>query len=477
MTATELIRKIQNGKTAVLGFGISNVPLTEYLLSLGAALTVRDKKSFDKLPPEAAALRERGVRFLTGEDYLAGLSGDVIFRSPGIRPDLPEIADAVRAGAVLTSEAELFFLLSPCRKVGITGSDGKTTTTTVTSLLLAEAIRLTGGRGRAEVGGNIGIPLIRQLPRLTKEDFICAELSSFQLMTFTAFSPEVAVLTNLSPNHLNWHTGMEEYAGAKENIFRHPPCRALVTNAANATTAAIAARAQQDLPVTLFSSAGRPAGGARRIWLEGGDVLTEAGGAPFCLFPDVSRIRIPGLHNVENYMAAAGAVLAAGFSEETAAAALAAVAPSFGGVEHRMEFVRRLSGVDYFNSSIDSSPTRTAAALSSFADRKSVLICGGSDKHIPFDSLARTLAAHAKAVVLTGETMGKIAAAIDASPEAKASPLRVFCEPDFALAVKKAASLAEPGERVILSPACASFDAFPNFEVRGRRFKELVLAL
>ncbi len=477
MTATELIRKIQNGKTAVLGFGISNVPLTEYLLSLGAALTVRDKKSFDKLPPEAAALRERGVRFLTGEDYLAGLSGDVIFRSPGIRPDLPEIAAAVRAGAVLTSEAELFFLLSPCRKVGITGSDGKTTTTTVTSLLLAEAIRLTGGRGRAEVGGNIGIPLIRQLPRLTKEDFICAELSSFQLMTFTAFSPEVAVLTNLSPNHLNWHTGMEEYAGAKENIFRHPPCRALVTNAANATTAAIAARAQQDLPVTLFSSAGRPAGGARRIWLEGGDVLTEAGGVPFCLFRDVSRIRIPGLHNVENYMAAAGAVLASGFSEETAAAALAAVAPSFGGVEHRMEFVRRLSGVDYFNSSIDSSPTRTAAALSSFADRKSVLICGGSDKHIPFDSLARTLAAHAKAVVLTGETMGKIAAAIDASPEAKTSPLRVFCEPDFALAVKKAASLAEPGERVILSPACASFDAFPNFEVRGRRFKELVLAL
>ncbi|MBQ4297185.1 MAG: UDP-N-acetylmuramoyl-L-alanine--D-glutamate ligase, partial [Clostridia bacterium] len=283
MTATELIRKIQNGKTAVLGFGISNVPLTEYLLSLGAALTVRDKKSFDKLPPEAAALRERGVRFLTGEDYLAGLSGDVIFRSPGIRPDLPEIAAAVRAGAVLTSEAELFFLLSPCRKVGITGSDGKTTTTTVTSLLLAEAIRLTGGRGRAEVGGNIGIPLIRQLPRLTKEDFICAELSSFQLMSFTAFSPEIAVLTNLSPNHLNWHTGMEEYAEAKENIFRHPPCRALITNAANATTAAIAARAQQDLPVTLFSSAGRPAGGARRIWLEGGDVLTETAGKPFCL--------------------------------------------------------------------------------------------------------------------------------------------------------------------------------------------------
>ncbi|MBQ7172095.1 MAG: UDP-N-acetylmuramoyl-L-alanine--D-glutamate ligase [Clostridia bacterium] len=477
MTETELIRLIRRGQTTVLGFGISNVPLTEYLLSLGAALTVRDRKNFKDLPPQAAALREKGVRFITGEGYLDGLSGDVIFRSPGIRPDLPGIAAAVADGAVLTSEAEFFFLSSPCRKVGITGSDGKTTTTTVTSLLLSEAIRLTGKKGKAEVGGNIGIPLIRQLPLLTEEDFICAELSSFQLMSFTAFSPEVAVLTNLSPNHLNWHTGMEEYAAAKENIFRHPPCRALVTNAANETTAAIAARAEKDLPVTLFSSAGKPAGGARRIWLEGGDILTEAEGKTAVLFSGVSRIRVPGVHNIENYMAAAGAVLASGFSGETAAAALGAVAPSFGGVEHRMEFVRRLRGVDFFNSSIDSSPTRTAAALSSFPDKKSVLICGGSDKHIPFDSLARTLAARAKAVVLTGETGEKIAAAIEASPEAKASSLRVFREPDFARAVQKAASLAEEGDRVILSPACASFDAFCNFEERGRRFKELVLAL
>jgi len=311
------------------------------------------------------------------------------------------------------------------------------------------------------------------MSRLKNDDIAVTELSSFQLQAAKR-SPEVAVITNITPNHLNWHTDMEEYTEAKKHIFASPQCKALVTNAENEITAAFA---RLSLQVTLFSSLRRPEDGARRIWLEDNSIKYEnEQGQTFLLLDDTAKVLLPGKHNLENYMAACGAALACGYTPKEVAAAMEKTAPSFGGVEHRLELVREFNGVKYYNSSIDSSPMRTTAALSTFPDRKSILICGGADKKIPFDLLAETLSVKARAVVVTGQAAPQILAAIESCPACRENGLEVIHVPDFDGAVNKAKEIARAGERVLLSPACTSFDAFPNFEVRGRHFKELVNA-
>ena len=464
----EFLNQIHGLTCAVLGFGVSNRPLVRFLLELGAKrITVHDKKSIEELGEEAETLAARGVTFVTGDAYLDTIEADVIFRSPGIRPDKGGLPAALARGAFLTSEMELFFAMTPARILAVTGSDGKTTTTTLISKILARELEK-GGEGKVYVGGNIGEPLLPRVREMTAKDFAVVELSSFQLMTMKQ-SPWRAVITNLTPNHLDWHTDMEEYLEAKLNICSHPEISLLVTNAENDVTAKVAG--EYEGRITLFSSKnsdGDTLTGGKvdrcAIYEKNGEIYTFDGKNEISILK-TADIRLLGRHNVENYMAAIAAL-----DGLVSAESIREVARTFGGVEHRLEFVRELDGVRYINSSIDSSPTRTAAALSALSE-KPIVICGGYDKHIPFEPLGIALCERAKKVVLTGATAEKIAEAI-AGTGMKAPP--VYLESDFKEAVCRARSLAAKGDIVLLSPACASFDAFENFAVRGRFFKKIV---
>ncbi len=465
----KLLEFIKNGRCEVLGLGISNLPLCRFLVDNGAVNVYgRDKKSEAELGAVASELKALGLTLITGENYLDGIGGGtpeltLIFRAPGIRPDLPQIRAATENGAVLTSEMELFFELTECETlIGVTGSDGKTTTTTLIGEMLKEQIHLDGDDREVFVGGNIGKPLLPRLDEVKKNDFVVVELSSFQLMTMRR-SVHRAVLTNLSPNHLDWHTGMDEYRDAKTNLFSHEPCESLTVNYEDPTAFAFGKNFKGS--VTYFSSEREPSGSA--VFARDGKVIASNGiGEEEML--NISSIRLPGRHNLQNYMAAISATRGLVSRE-----AVKNVAERFCGVEHRCEFVREKDGVKYYNSSIDSSPTRTAAALSAFG-RRVVIICGGYDKKIPFEPLALSLCRHAKTVVLTGATAGKIKSAILECPEYSPEIFELIERPGFEAAVRAASESAEPGDIVILSPACASFDAFKNFEERGMYFKALV---
>jgi len=463
-------KRFENKTCTVVGLGISNLPLIDFLLLHGARVTGRDKKPRHELGEIAADLEARGVRLCLGDGYLDEICEDVIFRTPGLRPDHPALAAAVARGAILTSEMELFLELTPATVLGITGSDGKTTTTTLTGLILEAECRRRG-TGRVFVGGNIGTPLLPLVTEMTAEDFAVVELSSFQLQTATR-SVHDAVVTNVTPNHLNWHIDMDEYILAKTNIYRHSPCRRLVTNAENEITRTLAAAFAGK--VTLFSSKKHkreefslPDGGVA-IYERDGVILLDDGKDARAVVR-VEDILLPGVHNLENYMTAI-ALTAPYASRES----VEQVARSFGGVPHRLERVRVLDGVTYYNSSIDSTPTRTAAALSALTARP-IVICGGYDKHVPFEPLAEALCRRASAVILTGATAKKIREALDGCKRVQSGDLPIYEEADFVAAVTLSRRIASPGDVVLLSPACASFDAFKNFEERGETFRRTVL--
>ncbi|MBQ3099857.1 MAG: UDP-N-acetylmuramoyl-L-alanine--D-glutamate ligase [Clostridia bacterium] len=441
-----------NKKVCVIGMGVSNTPLVEWLLAHGAIVTARDKKGYDELNDKAKELVDSGVKLISGENYLCDIEDDYIFRTPGLRYDAPELVAAVEKGSVLTSEMELFFELCPAHIVAVTGSDGKTTTTTLISKILEAA-------GKVYVGGNIGAPLLPFVEEMTKDDWAVLELSSFQLHTMKR-SPDIAVVTNLSPNHLDYHRGMEEYVEAKKNIFLHQkPGSKLVLNMNNDITRSFEAEAADGCEVLFFADESGVCERDGAIWYKGEKVI------------DVDDILLPGHHNVENYMAAIAATYPIVGAEP-----IRELARTFGGVEHRLEFVREKDGVRFYNSSIDSSPTRTTAALSAFKE-KVIVILGGYDKQIPFEPLAKPLCEHCKTAVLCGATAKKIRDAVENSPEYKEAPFEMIDADNFEDAVLKAASMAVAGDNVVLSPACASFDAFPNFMVRGNRFKEIVRSL
>ena len=457
---------------SLLGAGVSNMPLAEAAARSAAKLTVRDKKSPAELGAAADTLTSLGAELITGEAYLDGITEDLVFRSPGIRPDLPGLTAAVERGSTLTSEMELFLSLEPCPVYAITGSDGKTTTTTITSLLLEAGL----GKEHVFLGGNIGEPLLHRYPKITSDDVVAVELSSFQLMTVDA-PVEVAAITNMSPNHLNWHTDMDEYVWAKKRLLAK--CGRAVLNYDNDLTREAAFEMQKTgTPVTFFSLKPIPDGVLRDIdsavWLDGDGIYSDFPGEGVREVMKRSDIRLPGIHNTANFMTAI-AVTHGKVSYE----AVREIARTFGGVEHRLEFVRELDGVTYINGSIDSSPTRTAAALSALDDRPVVLIVGGSDKNLDYAPLAETVfASTVHTLVLTGETMEKVYAAVteaDGYADAAAKGLKIVKNPSFDGAVADARALAKAGDTVILSPAAASFDAFPNFMVRGRHFKELVM--
>ncbi len=446
---------LRGRRIAVLGIGVSNRPLIRMLLARGLCVTACDKTPREKLDDAVLQLEKDGAALHLGEGYLDGLDADVIFRTPGMRPDLPQIRRLTDRGAVLTSEMEAFFAVCPCRIIAVTGSDGKTTTTT----LIAEILRHAGKT--VWLGGNIGTPLLPRAGEMRPEDVAVVELSSFQLMTMTQ-SADVAVVTNLAPNHLDVHRDMAEYVAAKQNVFLYQSADGLlVLNMDNAITNGFAEKARGR--VVKFSRRGVPEHG---VYLQDGVIFRDGK-----KIMDASDIRIPGVHNIENYMAAACAV--EGLASD---ADIDAVARSFAGVEHRIELVRELRGVRYYNDSIASSPSRTIAGLHSF-DQKVILIAGGYDKHIPFDTLGGEICAHVKTLILCGATADKIRTAVTGAEAYAPGRPDILQADDLAQAVQLAKDAARPGDVVTLSPACAAFDQFKNFMVRGARFKELVRAL
>ncbi|MBR0303960.1 MAG: UDP-N-acetylmuramoyl-L-alanine--D-glutamate ligase [Clostridia bacterium] len=473
MNTENTLEKMLSGRRAVLlGAGVSNAPLAKFLSSFGASIEVRDKKSPDEMNPETvAAFREVGATFVTGEGYLDGITGDYLFRSPGFRPDLPQITEAVSRGTVLTSEMDLFTKLCPARFIGITGSDGKSTTTTVIYEILKKAFE--NKENSVFLGGNIGFPLLDRICSMDEGSYVSCELSSFQLMTIDA-PVDVAVITNITPNHLNWHTDMDEYVDAKARILRG--ARRAVLNYGCEITRELGRRCE--CPVTYFSKDPISPDDIEEkdslITLEGDDIVmfVKASGERRVIMKK-SDILIPGLHNAENYMAACGAVCGVASDDD-----VREVARSFGGVKHRFELVRVKDGVYYYNSSIDSSPTRTIAALSNLVDKPINLILGGSDKNLSYAPLAEAIASHGnvRSVTVTGQSAPKILAALNEYGVAEKGICVDHVDP-FRDAVLNAASKAEPGDAVLLSPASASFDSFPNFEVRGEFFKEIVNSL
>ena len=456
------------GKTAAFcGLGGSNLPLVKLFARHGAVVTARDRRSEEKLGGTARELRALGVRLVTGDGYLDHLDEQIIFRTPGMRYHLPQLDAARSRGAAVTSEMELFFDLCPCRIVGVTGSDGKTTTTTIISKILEAAGKT------VHLGGNIGTPLMPQIESISPDDVVVAELSSFQLISMRQ-SPDVAVVTNISPNHLDIHKDMQEYVGAKKNIILHQNAfgRA-VLNADNDYTAAFARETRGQ---TLLFSRRHPV--KYGAWMdEDGEVYVSLPDGKHRVM-NASEIKIPGLHNIENYLAAAAAVWGmTGGRGPAGAEQIASVARTFPGVEHRNELVRELGGVRWYNDSIGTTPSRTISGALSLFPQKIILIAGGYDKNIPFDPLGPAVVDKVKTLVLLGATAPKIEAAVRAAPGYREGNPRILHASTLEEAVALCRAEAKPGDVVSLSPACASFDMFPNFETRGEKFREIVGAL
>lgn len=443
------------GRTVtVIGIGVSNTPLIEMLCKSGNRVVACDKKSREALGETADRLEALGAALKLGNDYLKDLEPGVIFRTPGMRPDLPELLDAVERGAVLTSEMEVFFQVCPCPVIAVTGSDGKTTTTTI----IAELLRAAGKT--VHLGGNIGHPLLAEAGGMKEEDIAVLELSSFQLMTMRK-SPHIAVVTNISPNHLDVHKDYQEYVDAKENIFTHQTIKDVaVFNADNAVTAEEARRA-----------IGRVRRFSRRTELEDGaflrgDVIISRHDGQERFVMTVSDIKLPGDHNIENYLAAISAV--DGMVSDDI---IREFARSFGGVEHRIELIRTRNGVRWYNDSIASSPNRTIAGLRAFPE-KVILIAGGKDKGISYDELGPVLNEHVKLLILCGATAGVIRKSTEEA--ANYAGLEILDVADYHEAVAIADQRSGEGDVVMLSPASTSFDRFANFMERGRVFKEIV---
>lgn len=445
-------------KVAVLGIGVSNIPLIKLLRRYGAEVSAHDRRSRDALGSAAQELDSLGVTLVLGADYLKNLKAHVIFRTPGMRPDLPEIEQAVKHGAKLTSEMEAFFALCPCHIIAVTGSDGKTTTATIIAKLLEKAGK------NVFLGGNIGRPLLSDVPNMQPEDYAVLELSSFQLMTMQE-SPEIAVVTNVTPNHLDMHLDMEEYINAKKHIFLHQSFDdTLILNYDNPITRGFADEARGCC--VFFSKTERPAAIDGGVHLKDGVICFNEE----VILP-VEDIRLPGEHNVENYMAAIAAVHPLVPRE-----LIVEFAREFKGVEHRIELVRVKDGVSFYNDSIASSPARTMAGLHSF-DKKLILIAGGYDKKIPFDELGEEIARNVKRLILTGQTAEDIYQAVTKAPNYDPDDMEILRFETFDEAVLQAAKSAQEGDVVMLSPACASFDQFKNFAERGERFKQIVYQL
>lgn len=440
----------------IIGAARSGVASAEYLLSIGKQIVISDMNT--KLAEDVETqLGHASVSYVWGKQPdVAALQPELIVMSPGVPLSIPPVVKARELGIPVISEPELAFRYSDVPFVAITGTNGKTTTTTLTAFLLEKEGR------KVVAGGNIGLPLISQCPQMSANDIVVAEMSSFQLESVDSFCPKVAVVMNLTPDHLDRHKTMEAYAAAKANIFKNQgPEEYLLLNKDDAIVAAMAAGAKSH--VYYFSQQEILDEG---IWLEDGNLVyrLDKNGAPQVLIP-AAEISIVGSHNWQNAMAASLAALLMGQQPEIIAERLRA----FKGVAHRMEPVATIDGVLYVNDSKGTNPDSTEKALGSYGERPIVLIAGGRNKGSDMAVLVPLMRAHCRGVVLVGEATGDF---IDAF--ARTGYTDYVCADSFEDAVAKAREMAQSGDVVLLSPACASWDMFDNFEQRGDLFKELV---
>ena len=451
---------IKGKKVAFIGIGTSNLPLIKQFSEKGAIVTACDRKDFESLGENAIKAKEYGAQLVLGENYLTEIDADIVFRSPGTPFYKDELVALRNKGVVLTSEMEVFFDLCPCKTIAVTGSDGKTTTTTIISELLKAAGK------NVHLGGNIGKPLLPEIESVDENDIAVVELSSFQLISMRK-SPDIAVVTNLAPNHLDIHKDMEEYVESKKNIVLHQNAFSkAVVNLDNEISNSFSSSVRGE--IVKFSIKETPANGA---YLSGTTVCYSDYGKVTEIM-DISDIKIPGMHNVENYLAAISAVW--GMVDVDT---IVSVAKTFGGVAHRAEFVREYKGVKYYNDSIASSPTRTALGTLSLYDEKIVIIAGGYDKHIPYEPLGPVINDKVKVLILLGDTAPKIEEAVKSAENYNADTIKIINVNNMEEAVAKAVENTETGDIVSLSPASASFGLYKNFEERGNHFTSIVIDL
>lgn len=458
MTLHNYIESIKSKRIGVIGVGVSNMPLIVKLLENGCDVTACDKRTAEAMGEDYEKLAAMGAKFMLGEDYLENLNFDIIFRTPGLMPFDEHLENVRKNGGIVTSEMEVFFELCPCRIISVTGSDGKTTTTSI----IAELLKAQGYN--VHLGGNIGRPLLCDVDSMSPDDFAVLELSSFQLHSMNC-KPNVAVITNISPNHLDKHKDYQDYIDAKSAIFLQQDNNdRLVLNHENEYSEYY--RNQAKSQVNYFSRVFKPENG---VYSDDKCIYRVIDGREAKIM-DIEDIKLPGLHNLENYMAAFSATQ--GLVSD---ATCVDVAKTFNGVEHRLERVREKDGVVYINDSIGTSPSRTAAGLHALKT-KPILIAGGYDKHIPFDALGDEICQYVKELFLCGATAEKIASVVRNS-KFYTDDFKMTIMDDFKETVLAASKAAESGDIVLLSPACAAFDQFKNFMERGKYFKQIVMEL
>ncbi len=460
ISVDRFFESVKGKRVAFIGIGTSNLPLIKQFSDKGAQVIACDRKSFEDLGENGIKAKEYGAQLLLGGDYLKNIDADIVFRSPGTPFYKDELVRLRQEGKVLTSEMEVFFDLCPCTAIAVTGSDGKTTTTTIISEFLKAAGKT------VHLGGNIGKPLLPEIGEIKPDDYAVVELSSFQLISMRK-SPDIAVVTNLAPNHLDIHKDMQEYIDSKRNIVLHQNAFSkTVVNLDNEIADSFSADARGQL--CKFSVKEKPVNGA---YLDGTTICYSDFGKVTGVM-DISDIRIPGMHNVENYLAAISAVW--GIVDVDS---IVKVAREFGGVAHRAEFVREYRGVKYYNDSIASSPTRTALGTLSLYDFKITVIAGGYDKHIPYEPLGPVINNKVKTLILLGDTAPKIEAAVKAAENYNADSIKIINVSNMEEAVAAAVENTAEGDIVSLSPASASFGLYRNFEERGNHFKSIVNGL
>lgn len=447
----EFKRLVKDREVAVVGIGVSNTPLIRMLVKMGARVTACDKK--EELGELASELKSLGVRLYLGENYMEGvLECSVIFRTPSLRPDNKYLEQARKKGAYITSEMLEFLKYCPAKIFGITGSDGKTTTTS----LAAEMLKASGNR--VFLGGNIGTPLFDKIEEINSSDFVVVELSSFQLMDCSV-SPDIAVITNLSPNHLDIHRDMNEYVDSKKNIFLHQDSNGIVIlNRDNEITYSLRNEVKNN--IRMFSIKNNDT----FAYLQGEDLMID--GTRICA---IDEVKLPGMHNIANLLTAFCTVY--GYASIDS---MRKVATTFAGVEHRMEFVREINGVKIYNDAMGTSPTRTINNLRHFKQNV-ILIAGGYDKNIPFDELAREGFNSIKTLVLIGMTKDKIKKAFENEMKVRNINLSIITTDSLEDAVNQSLQTAKPGDVITLSPACAAFDMFKDYDEKGKKFKEIVM--
>ncbi len=459
----EFIENIRNKKIMFCGIGRSNLPFIDSLTQKNIPVKVYDSKQECNLDTKLVKqLKEnKFIDLRLHDESVWQEKNDVIIRTPGMNFFCDKLLKAAEKGSIITSEMEIFFDVCPCPIIGITGSDGKTTVSTlIYKMLKSEGIT-------THLGGNIGSPLLNKVPKMKKSDIAVVELSSFQLISMRK-SPEIAIVTNISPNHLDVHKDMVEYINAKKQILLHQNAFSkAVLNFDNPET-----QKMKDITrakTVFFSRLNKLKNG---VWLDNSENIVMSDGKTDKIIINTSEIKIPGYHNIENYMAAIAAV-----SDFVSPEKIKETANSFFGVEHRIEFVKKINGVTYYNDSIASTPNRTIKGVLSLFDKKIILIAGGYDKNIPFDSLAEKIMDKVSSIILLGKTAEKIEAEILKSKNYKENNPKIIKVTSMQQAIETASNISSPGDIVALSPACASFDLYKDFEERGNHFKSLVKSM